>query len=287
MKAGTTAVANYLAAHSDVFAPAIKEPNHFSIELHDGGIAERHPYTRGVDIARMIASNSHPLPSFAYLADAATYRSLYRHGSDQRYSLDASTTYFSSPFAAQRIHAFASDARIIIVLRDQMERAWSEFVMNQRIGITSSDHGAALEREYRSLAAGILPLFERYASTGLYEIHTRRFTRLFTDSNVLVLRADDLRDGSASARVCAFLDLPPIERPISRDNSALVPRFPALNRIMHRTGVKYALGRQLSPGMKRRLAAVNYRSDSAAVAPGFPELFDTYLEKARAAWTWE
>lgn len=287
MKAGTTAVASYLGAHPDVFAPRIKEPNHFSTELHDMGMAHRNSYTRGFDIAHMIENGSESLPSFAYLADGGVYRSLYRDSGEPRYALDASTTYFSSPYAARRIHAFQPDARIIIVLRHKVERAWSEFVMNQRIGIATSDYRAALEREHRSLAAGLLPLFERYASTSLYELHTRRFIDLFGDANVLVLGADDMRNGSAASRICVFLGLPMIDRPIVRENVALVPRFARVNRILHRSGVKYAVGRRLGAGVKRRLSAVTYRADHSAVAPGFAAMFETYRQKAQAAWVWD
>lgn len=286
MKAGTTSVANFLDGHPDVFAPKIKEPNHFSTELHAQQIATRHLFLRGLNVEDLIESGSEVLPSFAYLADHDVYRALYRGASQHRYSLDASTTYFSSPFAAARIAAFAPDARVIVVLRDPFERAWSEFLMNQRIGIATADFAAALNREHRLLDAGTLPLFERYASTGLYQTHLARFRRFFREDQLLVLHSSDLRDGSAAARVCDFLEIAHTGQVIGHENGALVPRFPALNRMLHRSSIKYIVGRRLEGGIKRRLNRINYRRVRASPSNASRVLFDTYLQEAQASWVW-
>ena len=286
MKAATTSIASYLGTSRDIFTPPIKEPNHFSAELHERGISRRHPTTAVFDLKRYLRSDPMPERFFAFVENYDDYLSLYRGYGGQRYAIDSSTTYLSSPFAAARIAEKSPDARIIIMTRNPVQRAWAEYVMNIRIGTADDDYGAALEREQAILAAGDLPLFERYASTALYDEHIARFRRNFSPDRVFLADITELSrdpDGFAT-RLWTFLDLPVQSIAIPRDNEQLVPRFRRFNALMHRNSIKYVIGQRLPESVRKLLRRTIYARAPLQMPEAFATKFPAYLEVARQSW---
>lgn len=280
MKAGTTALASWLARSEAVFVPLIKEPNHFSRELIEAGIADRMARMLRAEIEDLLASDPHRDIFHAYIDEPEHYLALYADSNSFRYRLDASTTYLNSPVAAGLIHDFSPDARVIAITREPAARAWSEFLMCRKIGLSSSDWKAALDREWEDICAGRTPLAERYVSTGLYEEHLDRFRRLFgaqlleLDFDDLVMRADIIRD-----RVSRFLEIEDLPVTIERENSAVQPRFARLNTLLHRSGVKYWLRDNLPSPLGDAIKKAFY-SDRAEVMPGeFARIVKARLEQ--------
>src|SRR5579871_3433321 len=102
-KAGTSSVYAYLKQHPDIFLPAIKEPHFFS----------------------QVVPISHYEPIFLpSVLNEADYLRLYRDACGFSAIGDASVSYLWDPEAPQRIHARMPQARILIVLRDPVERAY-------------------------------------------------------------------------------------------------------------------------------------------------------------------
>jgi hypothetical protein len=249
MKAGTTSLATALAAHPDIFACPIKEPNHFCREIHEAQIASLNPSTRRFDLQRYLSAETLEPLHFAFVERAEDYEELFRGWSGQPYLLDASTRYLNSPVAADLIREYNADAKIIAVLRDPIERGWSEFLMNMRIGTATADPIAALERESEDILNDRTPLFERYVSTGFYDFHLAKFD-VFPPEQVLVLQLQDLRTDWAGqlSKIYRFLGVDAhagIDRPV-RENVGGRVRFAVLNHLLHATGVKY-LARDLLP----------------------------------------
>src|SRR5271170_7433051 len=97
-KCGTTAMADYLAAHPDVFM-AKKEMHVFGRDLHFGA----HFYRR----------------------DLAAYEQEFSQRATQRVAGEASVWYLLSTQAASELKAFNPDARIVIMLREPVEVLYS------------------------------------------------------------------------------------------------------------------------------------------------------------------
>ena len=286
MKAATTSIASYLGSSPDIFVPPIKEPNHFSGELHDRNIARRHPTTAVFDLNCYLRSDPLPKRFFAFVENYQDYLRLYRGYAGERYALDSSTTYLNSPVAAARIADKAPDARIIIMTRDPIARAWAEFVMNLRIGTADGDYLAALEREQAILKAGDLPLFERYASTGLYAEHIARFRRVFGAENVFVADTSEFASepDRFARRLWSFLDLPSQGGMIPYENEHLVPRFRRANALLHRRSIKYAVSQRLPERVRKLVRGVIYSRAPQPLPEDFAAVFPDYLEEARRNW---
>ena len=153
---------------------------------------------------------------------SAAYRSYarLRHGRTP-IAGEASTSYLFHPHAPARAQQVAPEARLIVVVRNPVDRAWSHYRARVRHGreplsfeeaIEAEPERLAGERE-RLLADGSYrsyPLEQQaYFSLGLYADPLAEWMNRFPRERVLVIRAEDLAGdpGRAYRSVLGFLDL--------------------------------------------------------------------------------
>lgn len=111
-KAATTAVHGFLAGQDGVFMSSNKEPHFFSSFQLD-------------EIDRRFMT---------VVRDPVEYRALFTPSVGAAVRGESSTSYLSDEGAAERIHAFNPEARIVVVLRDPVDRAFSHYLYNRREG---------------------------------------------------------------------------------------------------------------------------------------------------------
>jgi len=192
-KAGTTALHAALARHPDLYLSAVKEPKFF---LTDG-----------------------PPPAQGGPGDAKTYREhIWRQQDYEALFAPAppgTITGESTPFylynraAQQRINKLIPQARMIIVLRDPIERAHSNWTHLWSAGLDPiDDFVRACGAEDRRVASGWAD-FWHYKRIGLYGEQLEHLNTLFPPEQVLLFRYRDLVDNPAGTldRICAFLGI--------------------------------------------------------------------------------
>ncbi len=118
-KSGTTALYAYLRQHPQVYMSPLKEPNYFA---HAG-----QPPQFGGPRADILNRD------VVYRRDA--YEALFHDAHHATAIGEASPRYLAVPGTARRIKEQASHMRMIAILRDPVERAFSSFVMYQRDGL--------------------------------------------------------------------------------------------------------------------------------------------------------
>ncbi len=133
-KAGTTTLDHLLRAHPQVFMPSRKEPNHWAFA---GG-----------------ANTDHPAAAYC-VASPTDYRALFAGArGDQRVG-EVSPAYLALPGTAERLHGAAPETRIVAVLRDPVERAYSDYLMYVRDGREDApDFRTALDRQAATARGG-------------------------------------------------------------------------------------------------------------------------------------
>jgi hypothetical protein len=177
-KAGTTSLYQVLKQHPEIFMPEKKELNFF---FHDA------EYAKGGDSYRAYFD---PAPASAKAIG------------------EASPGYICHPQSPERIHALVPDARLILTVRNPIERAYSQYWDNRRsLSETLTFHQvieSALEETYQPGRLG-------YFSRGTYMQYIRRYLTLFPPENLLVLPFEDLiADPLAFYRRCfEFLEVDP------------------------------------------------------------------------------
>jgi hypothetical protein len=135
---------------------------------------------------------------------------------------EATAACLFDPRSPERVHAFDPNMKLIAILRDPIERAYSAFQMELRWGRETGTFEEALDREEAELP-GVLerlqanPLagpskgFGRsYVARGLYADQLERWLQLFDREQLLILMSDHLDHDPAGtmSRVAEFLGVP-------------------------------------------------------------------------------
>lgn len=143
-------------------------------------------------------ANDKELDFFSYHFDHG-YRWYETHfdGVNGDIRFEASPSYFHDPRAPQRVHDFDPDMRIICLLRDPVERAFSnhlhELVKGHIPAATPFEDGLSNN--------------PAYVEQGRYATHLSRWFDRFAEDQILVLLAEDIRADASSqaARIYEFL----------------------------------------------------------------------------------
>jgi hypothetical protein len=141
-----------------------------------------------------------------------------------RISGEASPDYLVHPLAAERIARDLPDTRVIILLRDPVKRAFSQFLHERRLGyepVSSFHEALALEDER---TAGELERSERdpdyvsyalshysYRLRGCYLPQVERFYKALGRDRLMVMRSETLYDQpiESTLKVQEFIGLEP------------------------------------------------------------------------------
>ena len=255
-KAGTTSVHALLDAHPDVFMSPIKETNFFSQHDLQPELYSK-IYRKTLDHNIQAFRDGHT--DFLHIADIHSpkeYKSLFRGANSEAIVGECSNSYLFCPSAAPSIAEHNPDAKILIILRQPVERAWSHYLMNIKIGHHVLP--SFLEEVKQDTAAhpsgwGITA---NYFTLGLYAAQVARFYKHFPEDQIKVLLFNDFRDQTAHVLndLWAFLEIPPVHlnaKNFERNVSG-VPRLPRLNRILRTSKIVRQLHR-ISPAKLRQL----------------------------------
>lgn len=115
---------------------------------------------------------------------------------------ERSNSYMTNPLAAARIHAAAPDARLIAILRNPIERAYSGYCMRLDRAKATRDIAAHLDPA-NPLSRGIL-------ENGLYHRQLSGFLALYPREQLHVALYDDIKARPAEmlGDISAFLGVP-------------------------------------------------------------------------------
>lgn len=272
MKAATTSIAEGLARHPDVFVSAIKEPSYFATDVVQSDYAEWYRNTIFNPDRHLTFTESASRMHLAFIAEQSTYLKLFKDANGRKARGEASSYYLMSSEAARNIAEAVPDAKIVMVLREPVSRARSQFLMNLTNGETDGSFEAELRREAEMLEGGETPWGKCYCLAGCYYEQVRRYFDHFDRGQILVLLYDDIVadfDG-ALQRILKHLDVDPsllAGEAIHTNASQRAPRFARVNRLLYQSGLKDALIAVLPAPVRRVLGKLYYRPMSANKAP--------------------
>lgn len=179
-KGGTTSLYAYLCEHPQVLPAFSKEVHYFDYNFHKG------------------------LPW--YYSNFPLSLRLHALESWQHHKLvtgEASPYYLFHPLAPQRISTLLPDVKLIVVLRNPIDRAFSHYQMMVRKGVETLPFEEAMEAEMQRLEEDRARLeqdnlyraekYQRmsYVSRGLYFDQLLRFDQFACRGQLLVLKSED------------------------------------------------------------------------------------------------
>ena len=142
----------------------------------------------------------------------AWYASHYAGAAPQQRCGDITPFYLFHPQAPKRIHSLLPNAQLIVLLRDPVERALSQYFHSVRLGFETLPLEDALDAEEERLSTGKLQHLQEhsYVSRSRYLEQLDRYLELFPGRQLLMLQSETLfADPTATWRqIEAFLDLP-------------------------------------------------------------------------------
>ncbi|WP_169447775.1 sulfotransferase family protein [Luteimonas mephitis] len=152
----------------------------------------------------------------------------FGHLGNERLLVEKSTSYIEHESSAVRIKAMLPQACIIVILRDPVQRAYSNWRFSRDNGIEDLDFARALDAEQDRCARWDRDLYSvcpfAYAARGDYVRHLEVWARHFPREQLLVVTSEALfeQGTGALARLLARLGLCPdaIEPGRSRINAA-------------------------------------------------------------------
>ena len=173
-KAGTTALHRALAGHPAVHMSPVKEP-HFLADVADPPPETPRPPVRS----------------------EAEYLALFAEAGSLRWRGEASPSYLFDPRTPARIQEIAREPRIVISLRDPVERAHSHYLMDRTSGLQQRSFLDALREDERQ-PSRVWYAAHLYVDLGLYLEQVRRYLDAFGTERVLVLFFDELLAGGVA-----------------------------------------------------------------------------------------
>jgi hypothetical protein len=128
---------------------------------------------------------------------------------------EASPSYLFDPQVPERMARVVPEARLIVLLRNPVDRAYSHYQMEVRRGKEARSFEEATEEEMTSAegAGNTVDLRYAYLTRGLYAEQLERFTFFANRDRLLVVKSENLftRRLEVLDRVLTFLGLPPFE----------------------------------------------------------------------------
>jgi hypothetical protein len=177
-KAGTTSLDDYLRQHPQIYMSPMKEPRYFAPEFYT-------VYYHGP----RVGSRSTPMTE-------AQYHALFADLGEQRAVGEVSPQYLYLPDCAERIYQQLPHAKVVIILRDPVDRAFSAYCYQQRCGFEAGvSFEDALALEEQRVRDHWRPVWH-YQHLGLYADQVERYLNLFPKEQVRVWLYDQLRADS-------------------------------------------------------------------------------------------
>jgi len=170
-KCGTTSLYEHLRPHPQVFMPRLKEPSFFTFE---GQNLDAYPNIKRNVVTRF-----------------EEYAALFADADGKIAVGEASPMYLKCSASAPRIKGWLPNVRLIAILRNPVDRAYSHFQMEFRNGTVKSADFMQAMQEFETLPDGLR--YQRYIHDGQYFTLLKPYFDLFGAENILVLLFDKMR----------------------------------------------------------------------------------------------
>ena len=243
-KSGTTSLYHYLAQHPQIFMSPVKEPNYFAF-------ANKPPLLNGPGDTEFTHSTT--------VTSTARYQKLFDDAPEIHVCGEASPSSLYYPQASDRIADVIPDARIIAILRDPVERAFSNFVMMiMQCREPLQNFSDAIAQESARLTSG-WSYFWAYTGLGFYYEQLARYYRRFPARQIHVCLLEDLSQSPQPtvSKLYEFIGVDPSFHPdtSTKHHQSGTPESEWLHWFTDKTGLERTLRRLCPPPLIQALSS--------------------------------
>lgn len=184
------------------------------------------------------------------------YLALYDEAKGHQKVGEASPAYLYVPNTPKNIHKRAPDAKLIVILRNPVERAYSSYLHLRRDNAEVLTFEEALDAEAIRIQENS-GLLWRYTDLGFYARQLKRYYDIFPDRQIHVVIYDDL---IANVQLCMHnifkfigVDQNFIPNTDQRKNVSGVPRYRILHAFLNHNPIASLIGRIFPKSTRSRL----------------------------------
>lgn len=240
-KAGTTSLYHMLGSHPEIYLTPIKETNYFARkDLDFDNFRPDFKHNTTIDVGRYIQEGMTYQIHCANVTEPEHYLALYQNAKEEKALGEICNSYIFCPNAMGEIYLEYPQAKIIVMLRNPIERAFSGYIMNLREGkILSSSFMDEIKRD-EQLEVVKWGEHISYLHAGKYFEQIKRIYQYFPKEQVRIYLYDDYKVNKKEVMrdMYSFLGVDSSFFPSSdkRVNEAGLPRFKYLNYFIAQTG---------------------------------------------------
>ncbi len=262
-KGGTTSIYHYLNQHPEVYLSPIKEPHFFSKDIDVQLFSHEFAQNKLQDIASYVNGDMQQEYHAAFVREWDHYQKLFKLVKEEKAVGELSTSYLYSAVAAREIFNTLGKIKIIICLRNPVERAWSHYRMNLWTGNNNEfDFLKALKKDYTHQPK-VWGNAHLYVELGLYYEQVKRYLDLFGAENVKIIFTEEMKADTTKV-IKELYEFIGVEATFSPDtsekyNEVYSPKYKNLTWLLNKSGIR-PLVKKFSPKfIKRAIVKLLYK----------------------------
>ena len=189
-KCGTTSLHHYLSEHPQIFMPSQKELHFFTYEI----------------LSKLKNGPKDGAVKKTQIQDSKKYLDFYRNVKNEIAVGDASPSYINYPNQFIKIKEYLEDPKFIIVLRDPINRAYSNYLHLKREQRETLTFKEAVNRENKRIK-------DKYSDFWYYKFNSTYYDKILkakeTFKEVLIITSEELNENHEATmkKVYKFLDV--------------------------------------------------------------------------------
>lgn len=175
-KSGTTSLYEYLKQHPQIWMSSVKETNFFALEG---------------ELLKFCGSGDQNYINKFSITKIEDYLKLFQ-GVENKIAIgEASPLYLYHPMASRRIQHYIPDAKLIVILRNPVDRAYSSFLHLVRDGREPLRNFAQALQEEEVRICNNWEHIWHYQQMGFYYIQLNRYFNTFSRQQIRVYLFED------------------------------------------------------------------------------------------------
>ncbi len=230
-KSGTTSLYEYMKMHPQIYMAPIKETHHFSTDIDNKKFRPNYSRSLNKDLSSFLETDMKEGIFHAFVKERSQYEQLFKNVNGEKAIGEITNSYLYSTEAARNIFSEFPNAKVIMMLRNPIERAFSHYLMDLRIGYERDDFMTALKKDMARNPKG-WGISNLYIEIGMYYEQVKRFIDIFPERQRRIYLFDDFKKdaGAVVKDMFAFLNVnPDVEIDYSQKfNPSFIPK----NRII-------------------------------------------------------
>ena len=258
-KCGTTSLYHYLDKHPEVYMSPIKETNHFSNDIDPDNFSTEyklHESRKHFSLDKWLAAEMPEKRWGWYVKNRDQYWQLYGKMKNEKAAGEISNSYLYSATAAAEIKNALPNTKIIMMLRNPIDRLYSHYLANLRDGKTLLTCFEELNYDIAKVDKG-WGVSHLYIELGLYYEQVKRYLDTFSSDNVKIYFHDDYKK-DPERLIGDMFEFIGVDKNIIVDfnekhNEAKVPKNKYFIHLISVLGIKKRIFRILPKNIKKNI----------------------------------